>query len=95
MKINVEFMGLPMITDIMGKKKLELDLSGNTVKDVIDELMKRYGQKVKEAFYDREENFDLMVQTVLNGKSFIPADKHDTPLKEGDTLTFMLLLAGG
>jgi len=81
MKINVEFMGLPMITDIMGKKKLELDLSGNTVKDVIDELMKRYGQKVKEAFYDREENFDLMVQTVLNGKSFIPADKHDTPLK--------------
>ena len=24
-----------------------------------------------------------------------PADKHDTPLNEGDTLAFMLLLAGG
>jgi len=65
------------------------------VKDVIDELIKSYGKKVRDAFYDAEGNFDLMVQIALNGKSFIPADKHHTPLKEGDNLIFMLLLAGG
>jgi MoaD family protein len=95
MKVNVEFLGLPMVSNVVGKKKLELDISGQTVKDVIDELIKLYGKKVREAFYNQEGNFDLMIQIALNGKSFIPADKHDTPLNEGDTLMFMLLLAGG
>lgn len=95
MKIHAEFLGLPMVSDVVGKKKLELDVPGETLKDVIDELIKRYGKKVKDAFYDAEGNFDLMVQIALNGKSFIPPDKHHTPLKEGDNLLFMLLLAGG
>jgi MoaD family protein len=95
MKINIEFLGLPMVSDVVGKKKLDLDLSGNTVKDVIDELIRRYGKKVKDAFYDAQGNFDMVIQITLNGKSFIPADKHDTSLKDGDTLIFMLLLAGG
>lgn len=95
MKINVEFLGFPMVSDIVGKKKLELDISGQTVKNVIDELIGRYGKKVRDAFYDTEGNFDLMIQIALNGKSFIPADKHNTVLNEGDSLIFMLLLAGG
>jgi len=95
MKINVEFLGLPMVSNVIGKKILQLDVSGETVKDVIDELIRRYGKKVRDALYDSEGNLDLMIQIALNGKSFIPADKHNTPLKEGDNLIFMLLLAGG
>ena len=41
-----------MVSNIVGKKKLELDTFGQTVKDVIDELIKRYGKKVRDAFYD-------------------------------------------
>jgi molybdopterin converting factor small subunit len=95
MKIHVEFLGFPMMTDVVGKKKLELDISGNTVKNVIDELIKRYGKKVRDALYDHEGNFDPMIQVAHNGKSFIPANKHDTLCNDGDSLTFMLLLAGG
>ena len=95
MKIHVEFLGFPMVSDVVGKKKLELDIPGNTVKNVIDELIRLYGKKVREAFYDEKENFDVTVQMTLNGKTFIPADQHHTPLNEGDTLVFMLLLAGG
>jgi molybdopterin converting factor small subunit len=95
MKINLEFLGLPMVSDVIGKKKLELNISGTTVKNVIDELINRYGKKVRDAFYDAQGNFDLMIQIVLNGKSFIPPDKHNVPLNGGDTLIFMLLLAGG
>jgi molybdopterin converting factor small subunit len=95
MKINVEFLGLPMVSDVIGKKKLQLDISGETLKDVIDELIRRYGKKVRDAFYDQEGNFDLMIQIALNGKSFISADKQNSPLTEGDNLIFMLLLAGG
>ena len=95
MQINVEFLGLPMVSDVIGKKRLEVDIQGETVKDVIDELIKRYGKKVRDAFYDVEGNFDMTIQITLNGKSFIPADKRDTHIKEGDNLIFMLLLAGG
>ena len=92
MKVNVEFLGLPMLSDVIGKKKLELDISGETVKDVIDELIKRYGKKVRDAFYDANGNYDVMIQIVFNGKSFIPTDKHHTFLKKKDSLIFMLLL---
>lgn len=95
MKINVEFLGFPMVSDIIGKKKLELDIPVNTVNDVIDELIRRYGKKVRDSFYDAEGNFDVTIQITLNGKSFVPPDKHHIPLNEGDTLIFMLLLAGG
>ena len=95
MRIQAEFLGFPMVSDVIGKKKLELDIPGNTVKNVIDELIRLYGKKVREAFYDEKGNFDVTVQMTLNGKTFIPADQHYTPLNEGDTLVFMLLLAGG
>jgi len=95
MKINVEFLGFPMISDIIGKKKLELDIPGNTVKDVIDELIRFYGKRVRDSFYDEKGNFDVTIQITLNEETFIPADKHNTPLSQGDTLIFMLILAGG
>lgn len=95
MKINVEFSGLPIVSDIVGEKKLKLEISGETVKDAIDELVKRYGKKLGQAVYDAQGNFDPMIQIALNGKSFIPSDKHNTPLKEGDSLVFVILLGGG
>ena len=95
MRINLEFLGLPMVSDVVGKQKLELDIPGNTLKDVMEELIRLYGRKVREALYDDKGNFDAMIQIALNGKTFIPANKHNTPLTEGDILIFMLLLAGG
>ena len=95
MRVNVEFLGFPMVSDVVGKKKLEVDIAGTTVKDVIDEFIGRYGKKVREAFYDEKGNFDVTVQILLNGKTFVSADRHHTRLSEGDTLVFTLLLAGG
>jgi molybdopterin converting factor small subunit len=95
MKIIVEFLGFPIVTDVIGKKKLELVVPGETVEDVINELITRYGEKVRNAFYDARGNFDPMIQIALNGKSFIPVDKHDTPLEDGDSIVFTILLAGG
>ena len=95
MRIIVEFLGFPIVTDVIGKKKLELEVPGGTVKEVINELMTRYGEKVQDAFYNARGNFDPMIQVALNGKSFIPIDKHETLLKDGDSIVFMILLAGG
>ncbi len=95
MKINVEFLGFPTVSDVVGKKKMSLDIPGNTVKNVIDELVGLYGKKVKDSFYDEKGNLDVTIQMMLNGKLFSSADIQSPSLNEGDTLTFMLLLAGG
>ncbi len=95
MRINVEFLGFPMVSDVVGKKKIELDIPGAAVKDVIDELVRRYGIKVRNSFYSEKGNLDVTIQMMLNGKLFAPADIQSPSLNEGDTLTFMLLLAGG
>lgn len=95
MKINVEFLGFPTVSDVVGKKKMELDIPGNTVKDAIDELIGLYGKKVKESFYDDKGNLDVTIQMMLNGTLLALADIHSPSLNEGDTLSFMLLLAGG
>jgi MoaD family protein len=95
MRVQVEFLGLPMVSDIIGTKKVKLDFSGETVKDLMEELVRRYGKKVRDTFYDTDGHFDPMIQIALNGKSFIDANRHDTVLNEGDNLAFILLLAGG
>ncbi len=95
MKINVEFLGFPTVSDVVGKKKVSLDVPGNTLKSAIDELIRLYGKRVRDSFYDEKGNLDVTIQITRNGKLFAPADIQSPSLTEGDTLTFMLLLAGG
>jgi len=84
-----------MFSNVLSKKKSDLDGTGQTVKDVIDKLIGHYGKKVQDALYDVQGNFDPMIQIALNGESFITADRRDTPLQGGDSLIFMILLVGG
>ena len=94
MKISVEFLGFPMVSNVLGKR-LELDIPGSSVKDLIDELVRRHGRKIENAFYDEKGTLDVTLQMMINGKLIGSADIHSSSLNEGDTLTFMLLLAGG
>jgi molybdopterin converting factor small subunit len=95
MKVRVEIVGVPMLSDVIGKKKFELDIPGKTVKDLLEELIRKYGGKVRNVLYGEKGTFDPMIQIALNGEKWIPSDQHDTTLDEGDTLIFMILLAGG
>ena len=95
MKVKVEILGVPMLSDVIGKKKFELNIRGRTVKDLIDELVRKHGPNVRKVLYGEKGTFDPMIQIALNGEKWIPADRHDTALSDGDTLMFMILLAGG
>ena len=95
MKVKIEIVGDPMLSDVIGKKKFELEVPGKTVKDLIEELIGKYGGKVRNVLYGEKGTFDPMIQIALNGEKWIPADRHDTTLRDGDTLIFMILLAGG
>ncbi len=95
MKVRIEIVGVPMLSDVIGMKKFELDVPGKSVKDLLEELTRKYGVKVRKVLYDEKGAFDPMIQIAVNGEKWIPADRHDTTLNDGDTLIFMILLAGG
>lgn len=95
MKVKVEIVGVPMLSDVIGKKKFEVDVPGPTVKDLLEELIRKYGVKVRKVLYGEKGAFDPMIQISLNGEKWISPDRHGTTLHEGDTLIFMILLAGG
>jgi molybdopterin converting factor small subunit len=97
MKIKIEVLGLPALSQALGKKEIELDIPGGsmTVQTVIHSLIQEFGPSAGKALYDPKGNLDSTIQIALNGEKFISPDRLDTPLEAGDTLTFMLLMAGG
>ncbi len=95
MKVRVEIVGVPMLSDIIGKKKFDLSFPGKTVKDLIDELIRKYGTKVRKVLYGEKGTFDPTIQIALNGEKWVPADRHDMIVQDGDTVMFMILLGGG
>lgn len=95
MKIRLEIRLVPMLSKVVGKDELEFECSGETINELIEGLIQRFGTKARDALMNERGEFDTMIQIALNRKIWITADKLDTPLKEGDTVTFMLLIGGG
>lgn len=95
MKVNVRLMALPALIKAMGGKKVEVDFPGETVADLLDHIVARYGRAAKQALLDDEGHLDTIIQILVNEKHWIVHDELDVPLKEGDSVIFMLLVAGG
>ncbi len=95
MKVKLHLMALPALVRAMGGKKLEVDFPGETVADLLDHIVERYGSAAKEALLDEEGRLDPIIQILINEKEWVVHDELDTPLKEGDTVILMLLVAGG
>jgi len=94
-RVNIQVLALPMLSEALGAKELTVDFEGEAVADLLDHLVLRYGQKAKKALQDESGQLDMSIQILLNGKEWITHDRLDTRLKEGDSIAFMLLAAGG
>ncbi len=95
MKITVEFLSLPTVVKKVGSKSVVLDFAGTTVNDLVQEVAAKYGSDVKRFLLDESGNLDMHLAVSVNQKDFIRQDQMGTPLKEGDKVTFMMLVAGG
>ena len=95
MKVNLKILGLPTLSKVTGEKELDVNFEGKTVNDLIGYIVKRYGRKAEEALLDEEGKLDITIQVLLNGREWIPYDRFDTVLKDGDSIALMLMVAGG
>ena len=94
MKVHLKVF-LPVLPEAMGGKKLEVEFAGETVNDLIEHLLARYGRKAREALYDSQGQLDPVVQILLNGERWVTHDRLDTILQDGDEVMLLLMIAGG
>jgi MoaD family protein len=94
MKVKLRIF-LPMLSEILGRKEVEVEFIGETINDLIDHLVAQYGRKAKQALFDDKGKLDPMVQVLLNGEAWINRDQLGTVLQDGDEVILMMMLAGG
>jgi MoaD family protein len=94
MKVNLEIF-LPVLPEVIGRKELVVEFAGETVNDLIEHLVARYGRKARKALYDEKGKLDPVVQVLVNGQEWISHDRLDAALKDGDNVIFMVMMGGG
>lgn len=95
MKVQLRLMALPALARALGGKKIEVEFPGDTVADLVDYLVERYGQAARQALLDDEGDLDSIVQILINEKQWVVHDDLDVPLNDGDSVILMLLVVGG
>ena len=95
MKIIVQPLGLPTLSELIGKKA-EFDFSSGTIIDLVALIVQKYGLRARQILLDDEGEVDLIIQVIINDEGFLQRDdfarRH---LKDGDIIKFLLLAGGG
>ena len=95
MKIQIESLGLPTLSKLIGKKS-QLEMPEGTVADLISNLVQRNGQPARKILLDQKGHLDMAIQVMVNDEGFLPRNEYSQRLlRDGDLVRFMLLVGGG
>lgn len=90
MKVNLKFNGMPILYKTLNRKKeVEIEFTGNTLRELIVRLTGKYGLPMQKALLDKNGDVDVEIRVVLNGASYLTEGRMETVLNDGDTLAFM------
>lgn len=92
MKIHLSVKGLTSLYKLFGKKTdIDLAVPGNTLQDVVNELLRKYGSAVKKAILDDTGEIDMELRVSVNLMGFLTyGERMNTPLNDGDKLYIMV-----
>ena len=95
MKIQIESLGLPTLSKLIGKKS-QLEMADGTVADLVAQIVDRHRPQAGKILLDGEGQLDMSIQVMINDEGFLPRDEYSQRnLKDGDAVKFMLLVGGG
>jgi sulfur carrier protein ThiS len=96
MNIKIEFIGFPVIYDIFPEGPHPYAFTGETLLELIGDLIARHEKRVKESLLDgRTQALDPAIQVTINRKFILKEQMSGQKIEEGDQVTFLKLLAGG
>ncbi len=95
MNIQIESLGLPTLSKLIGKKS-QLEMADGTLADLVAQIVGRHGPQAGKILLDPEGQLDMAIQVMINDEGFLPRDEYSQRnLKDGDAVKFMLLVGGG
>ncbi len=80
---------------ITGQKEIDWNTNAQTLKELIDELSREYGEKLKEKIMADPDKLRNDVIILINGKNEAFMKKIDTPIKEEDQISIFPMAVGG
>ncbi len=95
MKIQIESLGLPTLSKLIGKQT-QWEMADGTVADLVAHMVDRQGRPARKILLDQTGQLDLAIQVMVNDEGFLPRNEYSQRiLKDGDSVKFMLLVGGG
>ena len=95
MKIQIESLGLPTLSKLIGKKT-QMEMTGGTLSDLVSRIVDKLGPPARKILLDQGGQLDMTIQVMINDEGFLPRDEYSKRvLKDGDRVKFMLLVGGG
>jgi hypothetical protein len=89
MKVRLNFAGIPVLYKVLNKKKeFELDFPGQTLRELMDSLVRKFGPPMTKALLDRNGDVDVEIRVVLNDGTYLTESRMDAVLSEGDVVAF-------
>ena len=86
---------IPAVMSSSTNGERELDIDGNTVIEVIDELSKKYGKGFKNKVIDNEGNLKPIINVYVNDENIKFLEDLQTKLKDKDEILFLPAVSGG
>lgn len=97
MAIQVKF--YPPLNTAAGRCRIEISTEGlATVQDLINRLLEQYGQEVRHILFDNKGRIIPAWCVFINNRQpvhFNRPEALETVVADGDTVVFLLALAGG
>jgi sulfur-carrier protein len=91
-RIDIKF--LTRFLEVTGERNTQID-DVNNVSDLINILLKKYGEKFKDLLLDSDGNLRDYLKIMLNGEDIRDIKGLETPLNDGDQIVMFQTIAGG
>jgi hypothetical protein len=91
LNVHLTVKGVAPLYKIFGKKNdIDFAFPGNNLKDLVDGLIGRYGDRIRKALLDAQDDIDMELRVVVNKTDYLQYGRRlDRILNEGDTIYFM------
>jgi len=95
LKIQVEFLGLPKLKELIGQKTV-IDLTSETIADLVSDIVNKHGQEARQALLDNKGKLNSAIQVMINNQGFVRRDDFAKRyLNDNDNVKFLLVTGGG
>ncbi len=91
MNVHLTVKGVAPLYKTLGKKnEVDFEFPGNSLKDLVQGLIRKYGEGIRKALLDVQDDIDMELRVVVNKTDYLQYGKRlDRVLNDGDTIYFM------